>query len=76
MVKKHKKCWNCGKDTMEPFDQAGHGWLKCSSCGATHMPNPTTLGAETLFAEKVAKGERETKYRPGKERLPKQTIPV
>lgn len=41
MVKNNPKCWYCGKLTMEPAEELGGDWLKCSSCGATDMPNPT-----------------------------------
>lgn len=41
MLKTDIKCWSCGQNTMIRFEELGQGWLKCSSCGATTMPNPT-----------------------------------
>lgn len=41
MADKDKRCWYCGQNTMELYTNLGHGWLKCSNCGATCNPNPT-----------------------------------
>lgn len=41
MPKPNTKCWSCGQDTMVSFKKVGNGWLKCSNCGATHMPKQT-----------------------------------
>jgi len=71
MTKTIDKCWNCGEEAMVPFEEIGGRWLKCSKCGSTSMPDPTTIGAETLFTETPGTGGRESKYRPRKKRLPK-----
>ena len=69
MLKTDTKCWSCGQNTMISFEELGHGWQKCSSCGATNMPSPTTLRAKTVFVEVVTKGYPERKYRPREKRL-------
>lgn len=33
-------CWYCHKDTMVECAELGKGWLKCTECGATHIPLP------------------------------------
>jgi len=71
MPKTDNKCWSCGQNTMISFEEVGRGWLKCSSCGATDMPHPTTLGQEQLVIEKAGPGSQDIKYRPRKKRLAK-----
>jgi transcription elongation factor Elf1 len=41
MVEKNNTCWSCGQNTMISFEELGHGWQKCSKCGATHQLYPT-----------------------------------
>ena len=66
-----KVCWYCHEETMVPDKKLGHSWLKCSSCGATEFPNPTTLGSEQLFKEKEGPSRYDTKYRPRRRKIPK-----
>jgi len=35
------RCWSCGQPSMIPDDTIGQGWMSCTRCGATYMPNPT-----------------------------------
>lgn len=46
------KCWNCGLDTMSPWETLGKGWFKCSDCGATwtKIPKPgQAISQETII---------------------------
>ena len=65
------RCWNCGQPSMIPDDTIGRGWLSCTRCGATHLPNPTTLGEATLVVDKEESSTYTTVYRLRKRRLPK-----
>jgi len=52
-----KKCWYCGQDTQEPDpDPRWKGWYKCTNCGATHNPSPTTLGPPVVSTETTTLG--------------------
>jgi DNA-directed RNA polymerase subunit RPC12/RpoP len=64
-------CWNCKKPTMKLAPKLGRGWYRCSNCGATHFPNPITLGESTLVIEKVKGSSHLTESRPRKRRQPK-----
>lgn len=63
-MKDTKTCWNCGKETLEPYDEVGHDWLKCSNCGATEELNPTTPGAFTDIVIDSGVGDTHSHYRP------------
>lgn len=76
MKKLDKKCSYCNQNTLVPFDEVGGDWLKCSNCGATHLPNPTSPGTKTLFVKKLGKGKGDTKYRPRKHRVNKKLAPA
>ena len=56
------KCWNCGQDTMSPWETLGKGWFKCSSCEATDVKMPE-LSFIPISVERVRKGEGWTKYK-------------
>ena len=40
-------CWNCGLKTMQPWEDLGKGWFKCSDCGATWV-KPLKLGMSPI----------------------------
>ncbi len=50
MKKSTNVCRYCLVKSMEPADDLGKGWLKCSNCGATEFPNPTTVRQGDLVA--------------------------
>ncbi len=60
MKNKDNKCPFCGKQTLKPFNQVGHGWQKCSNCGATHLPNPTV--AKHIAPLSTWRGEDGTRH--------------
>ena len=60
MPKTDNRCWSCGQNTMISFEEVGWGWLKCSSCGATGMTNPTV--SEHIAPVETWKDERGHKH--------------
>ena len=66
MSNENKGCWACGKNTMRPDTKLGHGWVKCSKCGATNQTNPTQLRQSDFIRETIDKGlyDKEKVLRP------------
>lgn len=71
MPKTKNKCWSCGQDTMKPYDEVDHGWLRCLHCGATHLPNPTQPGVPAILVETWIDGGGEHHHPPSVKRLQK-----
>jgi len=71
MPKTNIKCWSCGQNTMISFEELGHGWQKCSNCGATEIPNPTVSKHIRILEETWADGEGRRHYASTPVRKPK-----
>lgn len=51
-----RTCWSCGKDTMQPVDS----YYKCSSCGATWVPQPNLTTFQDIASASDGQGGTKT----------------
>ena len=68
MTTKTGECWNCRDLTFELAADLGHGWLKCSKCGATHQQNPTRRGEGSFALRPSEESHSPPERRPRKQR--------